>query len=185
MKLHIGCGDIFLQGYTNLDIKGELVSEVSLEELEANKTVLSNYFKYPFGSPRREVIVDKRQNLLERWDFEDNSITEIIAISVIEHFAINEAQFIISEIKRVLTSQGIFIVDFPNITETVLQYMDKDPNLAMRLIYCNNKDIYSCHRNGFTFNTFKEFLGDGWCSITEDVIIKHDYPMHSVIAIKE
>ena len=52
IKLHVGCGDIFLENYLNLDIKGKLISEVSGEELEANRTTLPNYlcqasFTYP------------------------------------------------------------------------------------------------------------------------------------------
>lgn len=184
-RLHIGAGDIYLDGYTNLDIKGKLVSEVPTEKLEANRTTLSHYFKYPFGSPRRDVIVDKKQNLLERWDFEDNSVEEIVAISVMEHVFPDDAKFIVSEVKRVLKSQGIFIADFPNIEETVLQYIHKDPHLAMRLIYCHGRDIYSLHRNGFTFETFKELLGDGWDSVTQDTIVAHSYPMTGIIAIKK
>jgi len=186
MKIHLACGDIYLlPDYINVDIKGKLISEVAKKELEKNSTTVDKYFKFPFGTPRRDVIVDKKMDITKPWDFKNESVKEIIAISVIEHVFQHEAQFIISEVKRVLKPQGIFIVDFPDIKQTVLQYIDTDPKLAMRLIYCNGKDTYSLHRNGFTFQTFKELLGNGWDVITQDTIIQHSYPMTGVIAIKK
>ena len=185
MKIHLCCGDIYLYpGYTNIDIKGKLATKVSKEELEKNKTTLDKYFKYTFGESRREVIVDKKMDITKSWDFEDNSIEEIVAISTIEHFPPKEAKFIIFEIKRILKKDGILIIDFPDIKKTVQMYLDLDPEFCMRLLYCNQKDKYSTHFWGYTNDTFRALWGKNF-AVYEDVVVKHDYPMLSYIVIKK
>lgn len=186
INLHICAGDIFLiPNYINLDIKGKLVSEVSKEELKKNETTIDNYFKYPFGVARREVIIDKRMNITKHWDFEDDSVKEIVAISTIEHFTLPEGRFIMSEIKRVLKSNGQLIIDFPDIEETVRQYLNPNPEFCMRLLYCNQKDKYSTHFWGYTKKSFIQLLGNGWKEIIWNAIVHHDYPMISCFAIKK
>jgi len=182
-KLHIGCGDILLLGYINCDIDGKLVSESSKEEIEANTTQLSNYFKYPFGSPRRNIIIDKRMNLLKPWNFKDNSIDEIIMISCFEHFSEKEGLNIIKEMKRILKVNGRIIIDVPDLKGTINQYIDKNPKWAITLIYCNGKNPYSFHRFGYTKETFKE-LWDSNYKVEEKTIVSHDYPILSFLITK-
>ena len=63
-------------------------------------------------------------NLLQPWDFEDDSIEEIVMISILEHFSKKEAEFVISEIKRVLKLHSRIIVDIPDIKGQVEKYYD-------------------------------------------------------------
>jgi len=184
MRIHLCAGDIYLENYLNIDIKGKLVTKVSKEELEKNKTTIDKYFKYSFNTPRREVIVDKKMDITKSWDFKDNSVEEIVAISTIEHFTLSEARFIMSEIKRVLKSSGQLIIDFPDIKETIKQYLDITPQFCMRLLYCNQKDKYSTHFWGYTKETFRELLGYDWQEIVWGDIIEHSYPMIGVLCIK-
>lgn len=184
-QLHICCGDIYLSGYTNIDIKGKTIFEVPLWKKDKNVTTLDNYFKYPFGSPRREVIVDKNMNVLEPWDFEDNSVDEIVMISAIEHFTPKDAKYIISQIKRVLKPGGKLIIDFPDLMKQIVLYYDENPEFCMELIYCNQKDECSMHHWGYTRKSFFKFLGEGWEHIKYKTIVRHSYPMIGCIAIKE
>jgi len=182
-KIHLGCGTVYLEGYENLDIGGKFVDEV---ESNPNLTTLDKYFKYPLGSPRREIIKDGHLNFLVPWEgYEDNSVDEIAAISVIEHFTKKEAQFIVSEIKRVLKPSGKLIMDFPDIKQQVLSFIDVDPEWCYELIFCNHKNKYSVHKWGYTFETFKELLGDGWKSIIKKRIVWHEYPMIGIEAQKD
>jgi len=178
MKLHIACGDVYLKGYTNVDVQGIFAKDLKTEN--PNETTLDNYFKYPFGSPRREIIIDKRMNLLQPWDFEDSSVEEIVMISCIEHFTKTQAEFIVSEIKRVLKPHGVFVFDFPDIRETVKKYYDSDPEYMARLIYCNQKDEYSLHKWGYTWLTIRKLLGEGWLCIQKLTVVIHIYPMIGV-----
>lgn len=184
LNLHLGCGDIYLvPNYINIDIQGELASEVSKEELKANESCLGNYFKYPFGMPRRKIIVDKKMNLLHPWDFKDDSVDKIVAISIIEHFTKKEGQWIISEIKRVLKNNGNIIIDVPDIKEQIKQYYESNPEWCMDLIYCNGTTPYSFHRYGYTDKTFRILWGNGYI-VYNKIIVRHNYPMLQYEIIK-
>lgn len=194
MKLHIPAGDVYLDGYVNCDIEGEDVFDIGdkktttiyQEEFEKCRTTTDKYFKYSFGTERRKIFVDKKFDALKPWPFERASIEEIVSISFIEHFPQSDAICIISEVERVLKPGGKWIVDFPDIKMTVIKYYEKDPELCMRLIYCNHKNDYSIHYWGYTEETFAKILLQSgvWKSIEEETIIKHDYPMIGMVCVK-
>jgi len=183
MKLHIGCGDIYLKDYVNIDVIGDLTTEVTREELKENETTLNKYFKHLFGSPRRKIILDRKMDLLKKWPFKDNSIDKIVMISCIEHFYKKDAQFIISEVNRVLKRGGIFLVDFPDLEKQYKKYYKKNPEFFMELVYCNHKNKYSIHHWGYTTETFKQMMGLNFLCIKKQ-IVKHDYPMIGIKAVK-
>jgi len=181
MKLHVACGDVYLYGYINIDIKGHVLKSNELME----GTILSEYFKYPFGSPRREIIVDRQLDILNPWDFKTDRIEEIVIISAIEHFNYEDAKFIMSEIKRVLKPGGKLIIDFPDILKQVADYYEEDAAFMSELILCNHKDEYSIHRHVYTRKSFIELLGEGWGEIRWETVVEHSYPMQGCVAIKE
>jgi len=86
MKLNIGSGFRKMDGYINVD---------SFKECEPD--VLMNLEETP-------------------WEFEDNSISEIAAIHVLEHLGESRETFfnIIKEIYRVLKHDGIFRISVPH-----------------------------------------------------------------------
>jgi len=183
MKLHVGCGDIYLKGYVNIDVVGDLAAKVTEKELKENETTLNSYFKYPFGSPRRKIIVDKRINLLKKWPFKDDSVSKIVMISCIEHFEKKDALFVIGEVKRILKRGGVFLVDFPDLEKQYKKYYKKDPEFFMELVYCNHKNKYSIHHWGYTTETFKKMIGSNFLCIKKQVV-KHAYPMTGIKAVK-
>lgn len=185
MKLHLGCGSIYLAGYVNADVWGTYVDDIGENP---NLTNLQNYYKYPFELDvtkriRREPIIDVKMDLQEAWPFESNTVDEIIMVCCIEHHSYQEACFIRDEAYRVLKSGGKWIVDFPDLKEDFHLYFDSNPKYFFELVYCNGKNAYSFHRHGYTFDTFKEFLGFGWTALQRD-IVKHAYPMIGVEATK-
>lgn len=183
LHLHICCGDIYLEKHINIDIKGKLATEINHNP---NKTSLDQYYKYAFRKSKpREFIIDKQMNILEKWDFADNSVHEVVMISAIEHFTRTEAEFIISEIKRVLKPGGHLIIDFPDIKHDVELYYSRDPEFLMELIYCNHKDRLSTHNWGYTQTTFLKLLGRGWKEVVWTNIVEHDYPMIGALCVKE
>jgi len=195
MKLHIPAGDVYLDGYINCDIEGERVFEmegnsnvaVHQEEFEKCRTTLDKYFKYPFGTERRRIFINHKFDALKIWPFPRASVEEIVSISFIEHVTQSNALHVISEVERVLKSGGKWIVDFPDIKMTAAQYHDSDPELCMRLIYCNHKNEYSIHHWGYTEQTFRTLLEKSgvWKQIERKTIVKHDYPMIGMVCIKK
>ena len=182
MKLHLCCGDVYLEGYTNIDIDGTLSTDITNNQ---NLTTLNNYYKYNFkqDSPR-PFIIDERMSILESWYMKDESVDEVVLISAIEHFTKKQAMFIISEVKRVLKDGGQFIFDFPDIVKDVENYAQSDPEFLMELIYCNHKNQYSIHNWGYTFQTASQLLGEGWKCIDNTTVVRHDYPMTGIVAVR-
>ena len=182
-RLHFTCGDVYLKGYTNIDIIGELASQV---KDNPNITTLKKYYKYPFGTAPREVIVDRIMDLRDDYGwtmYKNNLVDEIIMLCAIEHFVKKEAEMIIGQFYRILKSGGRLIIDFPDIGETLKRYKDK-PEFMIRLIYGSQKNGYAFHKWGYTKETFAELLGNQWKTIEWKDIVAHDYPVIGAVAIK-
>jgi len=191
MKLHWCSGDIYLDGYINININGKLAKDCTEAEIERNRTSLDKYFKYPFiqdpierRKQARGFICDRMEDVLQKWNFEDNSVDEIVLISAFEHFYNQDIRnHVIPEISRVLKSGGKFITDFPDIKKQMELYYKDDPEFCFELIYCNHKDNFSIHHWGYNPETFKKLFPDTW-SINEKTYVVHDYPMIGMEAIK-
>ena len=169
--------------YTNIDIEGTSVRYCTEKEIKRNITILDKYFTRPFGTPRGSIIVDRKMDLLKKWDYKTNSVEEIVMISVFEHFSKQEAFHIVNEIKRVLQHGGKLIVDFPDIKKDISLYYDKNPEFLMELIYCNHKNKYSVHHWGYTPSTFRKLWGNGFI-VEQKTIVKHAYPTIGMVVTK-
>jgi len=181
MKLHVCCGDVYLKDYINIDIDGTYPTG----DYNPNLTTIDEYYKQKFDKNirQRPIIVDKKMDITQPWDFEDNSVNEILMICSIEHFTPEQARHIFKEVYRVLIPGGIFAFDFPDLKRTVLDFED-DPELMMRLIYCTYKNEHSIHKYGYTRSLIMKFLGDKWQRFIFGDVVKHDFPTQGVTAIK-
>lgn len=184
MKLHICCGTVYLEGYLNVDIQGTIVDGV-----KPDATTFDKYYKYPLGEKPKELRgnfkVDSNFDLLEGWPW--NDVEEIVMIQAIEHFLPGEAEFMISEVHRVLMHGGKFVFDFPDIVKTVGVYGTTDFAMMNRLIYCNHKDQYSVHKCAYNEKTFFDLLcnnGRDWFDIEFKEVVAHDYPTIGGVATK-
>lgn len=88
MKLNLGCGSDYKEGYTNVDF-----SDVS-----------------SFG---QKIKVDLVHNLLETFPFEDNSADEIVFRETLEHFNRHNGLKVLKEIHRVLKPGGVLDLTVP------------------------------------------------------------------------
>ena len=179
MKLHLCCGDVYLEGYVNIDIHGSCV-------MGLKGTDLANYYTKPINSNagQRAILVDRKMDITKYWDYKSGSIDEVLIICGIEHFTKPQAEHIISEANRVLEVGGKFRFDFPDILETFKRHQD-NPEYVIRLLYGSGKNLESTHKWGYTDKTILEVLSHtDWQSVTFKELVKHDYPMVGVEAIK-
>ena len=84
MKINIGCGNDYLDGWTNIDCPGI--------------------------DCKTDMQLDLRQPL----PFANNSIESVRAICILEHFNIYDVENVIRECTRVLCAGGSFIITVPN-----------------------------------------------------------------------
>lgn len=190
-KLHVCCGDVYLKGYTNIDIVGTVIDDP--DGWAEYGTTLDNYYIKPLDLDsvrykKEEQFIDKTVDILKPWPFFNNSIAEIVMIQSIEHFTVPEAQFIISEIYRVLEINGKFIFDFPDIVETFNLFNCNKIKWSemVRMIYGTWADEYARHKYAYLSSTFYNMLSldRNWRSVEFKEVVKHDYPTIGGIAIK-
>lgn len=192
-KIHLTCGDIYLRGYENCDIVGELLDQVTKAMIadgivdNINETTLDKYYKFPFEPDfakriRRPFIVDRLMDIKQTWVWENNSIDEIVQIASFEHFLHRtEVPHLISEAYRVLKSGGIYKFDFPDVRGIVEQY---DDDYMMELLYGNHKNQYSSHEYGYTFESIKAYFDPKKWTLEKRTTVHHDYPSTGVWATK-
>lgn len=177
MKVHLCCGDVYLNNYVNVDTVGTLVPQ------GFRGTTVENYYIGEVHD-NKEVYVDLKCDLLNDWPFEDNVISEFLMVSAFEHFTLKEAEQLLKNIYTSLKFGGEFKFDFPDIERTVAEYKNS-PNYMMRLIYGSHKNEFGGHKHGYTKQTIYDFLmRNRFSGVEFGDVVKHDYPMIGVTATK-
>ncbi len=100
-KLNLGCGDKILAGYVNVDVA----------EARAGK--------------RPDVLCDLRALK----PFESNSVDEVLAVHVVEHFWRWEVADVLREWVRVLRPGGRMVLECPNLASACEAFL-ADPDVA-------------------------------------------------------
>lgn len=128
MKLHLGCGQKYLPGYTHIDISEH---------------------------DHIDIVTDIRDLSM----IDNESIDDIYASHVLEHFKRNEIINILTEWNRVLKIGGTIHIAVPNFTACVEQY-SKNHNLSelIGLICGGQRDKYDFHNIVFDEELLSFFL---------------------------
>jgi SAM-dependent methyltransferase len=162
MKIHLGCGNIYLKKYINIDANPKfLAKEVSKEILEKNITTFENYYKYEFCKGPLVCIADIKSKI-NSLPFENNSVDEAVLIQVLEHIPSYEISAVLDEINRVLKINGKFIVGVPDLKKTAEMLAkaktDEEEDWCIRLIHGTQRNEFSHHFCGYTERTLKNIL---------------------------
>ena len=100
MKLHLGCGDRYIDGYVNVD----------------------GYDMANHDTSRKGSTYDLKANILEKLPFDDGSIDEIMIIHVMEHFYRWQSISLLNEFRRLLKKGGIVIIEMPDLDRCIEWY---------------------------------------------------------------
>jgi len=194
INLHLGCGTVYLENWINVDIYQEGYTYLANERkdlLEYNKTTIDRYYKYPFGKRKDDfVVVDQYLDLTKTpYPFEENCVNKILVVGTFEHFSYDEGVELLREWHRILVIGGAALIDVPDLVGTFKLLENaktrEEMNWAIRLIYGSQKNQFSFHKWGYTFETISDVCNRVGFRIVERIdLIKHDYPMLMVQAIK-
>lgn len=157
LKLHLGCGTVYLKGYVNIDIDGRS-AKLYPHLKRHNQTTPDRYFKYPFRVNLGNDCYDVKMDILDLSAFEDNSVDEILAVNVVEHLELSAFLKAAEEHWwRVLKPNGLMILDVPDMIKMSQGAIDahKAGNMRayekyVRWIYCHGRTEYDKHRWGWT-----------------------------------
>jgi len=105
IRLNIGCASRPLEGYINIDMD-------SLEQIKQ---------RYPHAKIPENVRVENYD--IFALPFEDASVTEVRADSLIEHLAFPEEPKFFYEVKRVLKKGGLFHFSTPDFEDAVKTWL--------------------------------------------------------------
>lgn len=146
IKIHIGCGAVYLEGYENLDVPTDnsFFANERPDIVKENKTTIDRYYKdayynnfyerfklkkqgikklpAPVGKPakntkRRNVVIDHIA-YADHLPYKNGSIDEIRGVQVFEHFGPEESIKVLHHWKNLLKPGGRIIIDVPDIIET-------------------------------------------------------------------
>jgi predicted SAM-dependent methyltransferase len=164
MKLHLGCGDVYLKdGFINIDANHEdsiLVSSLSkrayIHFLNYTATELDNYYSKPIEHEKGGIICDCFDDIKKLNHYKDNSVDTIVAFHVLEHFTFEEGKQVLDRWAKLLTQGGFLKVCVPDIME-----------ICSRIINVNNKGtknnayrlLFGSHNRGADLDGHKS----AWC----------------------
>lgn len=187
VKLHLGCGEVYLDGYINIDGVGELASENP--ELVAEKiTDVARYFKKPyklelFGHDKRgRNVVDILADVTDLSEFDDNSADEMLSVNLIDHFRFQDLPDVMKEWRRVLKPGGSLIIDVGDAVGNAQKIVDaktkEEMEWALRLMYCHSRDKYDSHHWGYSPKYLEQLMNEwGFTQLwTRTDYIEHVYP---------
>lgn len=97
LKLHLGCGDKYLEGYVNVDYP------------PSEHTVIS---------PKADLYQDIRT-----LEYDDNSVDEIRSHHLLEHFSRAEALKLLLQWRRWLKPDGLLVVETPDFEASIKAYL--------------------------------------------------------------
>ena len=138
MKLHLGCGQIYLQGYVNIDFP---LSKHSVQQKSvADVTVDIQELKYP-----------------------SQSVEEIRLRHVFEHFPRPVALALLASWRSWLKYGGILRIEVPDFDRTALEVLKvlnnkKKRYIALRHIFGSQEADWAVHYEGWSPKRLQEIL---------------------------
>lgn len=189
MKLHIGCGTVYLNGFINIDSSPDyLVHECPQDLLDENTTEYEQYYKQDFCTLSGHVVADISHNIMEPLPFINESINTVVMYQVLEHIPNYEVDKLIAEIARVLIKGGEFRVSVPDLKETAKLLVNaltkEEEDWAIRLIHGTQKNKWSHHFCGYLPRTLQTLLEKHGFNKFENLPKINFYPVIHLKAIK-
>jgi SAM-dependent methyltransferase len=162
MKLHLGCGTIYLKDYVNVDIKPDyLTSDAPAGDLVQNTTIFERYYKHDFCKGSGLCIADMEARI-DKLPIDACLVEEVVLIQVLEHIPAYEVGNVLKEVHRVLEPGGSFIIGVPDLKETAKLLVEADTSeeedWCIRLIHGTQRNEYSHHYCGYTKRSLEEIL---------------------------
>ena len=164
LKLHVGCGTVYLDGYVNLDVEVPGYSFLASERpdlMERNRTTVDRYYKKEESRATLEhgpgeiqhCVVDRYADL-RALPYEPNTVDEIRSVQSLEHLDMKEGPRVLRHWHELLRPGGIAHVDVPDLEETARQLLaqpdEPSKEWYYRLVYGSQKNAYAFHKNGFS-----------------------------------
>lgn len=172
MKLHIGCGRVYLIDWINVDLRGpntvfasaepDLVKlravreedyyggqAARIEEMLKERWRTAFETKMPPPESDMPIIIDVYGSFQDL-PFATATVKEILTRQAFEHLSITEARRGLAEMARVMEDGAILRIDVPDMDEAIRLIMEKqDPAYAQQVLGPRRGD-FGYHCMGYT-----------------------------------
>ncbi len=185
-KLHLACGGIYLLGYENSDIVGEVRAA---ENFEPNLTDIKDYYARLDGSirnlpVRRKTIVDRTFNFIDP-PYEPGTVDKIVCIQALEHLNQQNAHATLARWWNILKPGGVLIVSVPRMDDTLeLLHQPDRADFARRHLEGSRRDIHNVHQSWFNAPDIEWLLDHHGFTRVSLLPNFHLYPALVVRAVK-
>ena len=199
LKLHVGCGTVYLDGYVNLDLYVEGYSFLASERpdlVARNRTTVDRYYKVDesretleSGPRETQYCVVDRYAPMDALPYEPGSADEIRSVQSLEHLSMKEGPRVLKHWHGVLRPGGVLHVDVPDFEETARQLLAQPDEASKdwyyRLVYGSQKNAYAFHKNGFSPARLARLLREAGFREVRHIENKiHFYPVTIAEAVK-
>lgn len=205
VKLHIGCGTVYLEGYVNIHPEPDHMSFTAPEEVERNKTTVDKYYKDSFDSRPpfavadfKSTIIDLPNNLgakyLEKYFSKRQCefVDEVCLFHVLEHLPKYDLDDSLIILNNIIKPGGKLRVAVPDFDTIVLEYAEKlkagisedEKEWYYRFIHGTQKDVWSHHYCGYNRHRLIKLLEKYGFDKFEDLPNQNFYPAIHLLATK-
>jgi SAM-dependent methyltransferase len=205
LKLHVGCGTVYLDGYVNLDVPVAGYSFLARERpdlMERNRTTVDRYYKQDESrqslearaaqeASRREpqfCVVDAYAEAT-RLPYKSGTVDEIRSVQCLEHLPMAEGPRVLRYWYELLKPGGVLHMDVPDFEETARQLLAQPDEASKdwyyRLVYGSQKNEYAYHKNGFSPARLERLLREaGFREVRHMPNTIHFYPVTIAEGVK-
>lgn len=176
MKVHIGCGAVYLKGYINVDVPTHrtYLASVRPDLVERYSTTDDDYY----GRHK-----DKTQDLLRAGPLDQEYVCdrygsfsflpfsgyadEILTRHSFEHLSLTEARGALDNMRRHMSPGGILRIDVPDHVKTLEWYKDTSDPFWARHLFGPQRGDYGFHVMSYTPQLLRRLVGEHGFSFEE------------------
>lgn len=155
MKVHLGCGSVYLREWVNVDLplptvflaksRTDLVEKwITTEDLYYARHADKTIDVWRGGATTKETVCDT-YGAFNFIPARPGSVSEILARQVFEHLDREQAKQGLRQAHMVLKSGGLLRIDVPDPDETVRKYGETGDEFYLRHLFGPRLDEYGYH----------------------------------------
>lgn len=186
MKLHIGCGSVWLEGYVNIDVPAQntFLSFDRPDLVERWRTNDADYYAkhkdktqdaLRAGPLNQEYVCDMYGSFQELPPLRGD-VQEVLARHSFEHLSITEARRAMCNLREIMAVGGILRLDVPDHEKSLEMLLETRDHFYVRHLLGPRRNDYGFHMMSFTRERLRALVEEyGFEYVGEEPNI-HFYP---------
>jgi len=186
MRLHVGCGSVYLREWVNVDLPlpSVFLAKERPDLVERFATMESDYYgrhkdktpeKWRKGAITQETCCDVYGSFAF-FPVRPCSAEEILSRQAFEHLDRSQAREAINQCYAALKPGGFLRIDVPDPDETLRQFAKSKDEFYIRHLFGPRRDVYGFHTH-YTRDMLKKIVEEQpFRLVQEEANIHADYP---------